>query len=186
MEAGGFRRIGVAGHPRHDAIRPTLDELRRTAEAHGAEVLVEESRQDMAPGVATFDGDNVDLLITLGGDGTLLRGARMAEIAVSTLACPLIMTTHAAGSCSRMRSSASSPSIRAILTSMKTRSGRRSAYDWIASTTQAVNPGREHRREGVSQVRIGHDPQLRDFAALLASDPEYFLGAAHVRRERQV
>lgn len=56
------------------------------------------------------------------------------------------------------------------------------AEDWIASTTQAVNRGREHLREGVSQVLVGHDSQPRDFAALLASDPEYFLGAAHVRR----
>lgn len=56
------------------------------------------------------------------------------------------------------------------------------AEDWIASTTQAVNRGREHLREGVSQVLVGHDSQPRDFAALLASDAEYFLGAAHVRR----
>lgn len=56
------------------------------------------------------------------------------------------------------------------------------AEDWIASTTRAVNPGREHLAEGVSQVLVGRDPTRRDFAALLASDPDYFLGAAHVRR----
>lgn len=53
------------------------------------------------------------------------------------------------------------------------------AEDWIASTTRAINRGREHIAEGISQVRVGHDPTPRDFAQLLASDPEYFLGAAH-------
>lgn len=56
------------------------------------------------------------------------------------------------------------------------------AEDWIASTTRAVNRGREHLIEGISPVRVGDDPTPRDFAALLASDPEYFLGAAHVRK----
>ncbi len=56
------------------------------------------------------------------------------------------------------------------------------AEDWIASTTRAVNRGREHIAEGVSQVRVGLDPTPRDFAELLASDPEYFLGAAHVKK----
>jgi mannose-6-phosphate isomerase len=56
------------------------------------------------------------------------------------------------------------------------------AEDWIASTTRATNRGREHLAEGVSQVRVGHDPAPRDFAALLASDAEYFLGAAHVAK----
>lgn len=77
MGDGGFRRIGVAGHPRHDAIRHTLDELRRAADAHGAELLVEERLQEMAPDAQVFEADSVDLLITLGGDGTLLRGARL-------------------------------------------------------------------------------------------------------------
>lgn len=56
------------------------------------------------------------------------------------------------------------------------------AEDWIASTTRAVNRGREHLPEGVSQVQVGLDPTPRDFTQLLASDPDYFLGAAHVRR----
>ncbi|MBL9213545.1 MAG: class I mannose-6-phosphate isomerase [Opitutaceae bacterium] len=54
--------------------------------------------------------------------------------------------------------------------------------DWIASTTRAVNRGREHLVEGISAVRIGLDPAPHDLAALIARDPEYFLGAAHVRK----
>ena len=56
------------------------------------------------------------------------------------------------------------------------------AEDWIASTTRAVNPGRENIPEGVSQVRVGLDPTPHDFPQLLAADPEYFLGAAHVKK----
>jgi mannose-6-phosphate isomerase len=52
--------------------------------------------------------------------------------------------------------------------------------DWIASVTVAKNAGREHILEGVSQVLVGGEP--RDFRALLATDAEYFLGAAHVAR----
>lgn len=56
------------------------------------------------------------------------------------------------------------------------------AEDWIASTTRAVNRGREAEAEGLSAVRVGHDPTPRDLATLIALDPDYFLGAAHVHR----
>lgn len=56
------------------------------------------------------------------------------------------------------------------------------AEDWIASTTRAVNRGREHLAEGLSAVWVGRDPAPRDFAQLLASDPDYFLGAAHAQK----
>lgn len=72
------------------------------------------------------------------------------------------------------------------------------AEDWIASTTRAVNPPaadaavsdlrasysdlRTDTPPGVSVVRIGASPTLHDFSALLASDPEYFLGAAHMKK----
>ncbi len=52
--------------------------------------------------------------------------------------------------------------------------------DWVASTTRAINPGRENLREGPASVLVGG--VAHDFAALLASDPEYFLGAAHVAK----
>ena len=56
------------------------------------------------------------------------------------------------------------------------------AEDWIASTTRAVNRGREEITEGVSQVRVGLDSTPRDLAELIAADPDYFLGAAHVKK----
>lgn len=51
--------------------------------------------------------------------------------------------------------------------------------DWLASTTRAINAGREAIAEGVSRVSVGD--ATADFAALLASDPDYFLGERHVR-----
>ncbi len=52
--------------------------------------------------------------------------------------------------------------------------------DWLASTTRATNPDREHPAEGVSTVTI--DGQLTAFDELLALDPCYFLGEAHIAR----
>ena len=50
--------------------------------------------------------------------------------------------------------------------------------DWIGSTTRAVNPGREHISEGVSQATVG--TQTLAFDELLSLDPDYFLGKQHV------
>ena len=58
--------------------------------------------------------------------------------------------------------------------------------DWIGSVTQARNVGRESITEGVSTVRTGDDnasgTDHPDLAQLIADDPDYFLGAAHVAR----
>lgn len=60
--------------------------------------------------------------------------------------------------------------------------------DWIASTTQAINPPDATRHpssagpEGVSSVLVGSDVIPRNFADLLATDAAGFLGAAHARR----
>ncbi len=52
--------------------------------------------------------------------------------------------------------------------------------DWIASSTRAINVGRESVEEGISRVLVDGHPQL--FTELLGSDPGYFLGHAHVAR----
>lgn len=49
--------------------------------------------------------------------------------------------------------------------------------DWIGSTTQAVNPDREHIFEGVSHANVGDD-SIR-FDELIALNPSYFLGEEH-------
>lgn len=54
--------------------------------------------------------------------------------------------------------------------------------DWVASTTRALNAGREHLCEGRSAVLVGDDATSRDFSQLLASDLVYFLGERQVMR----
>jgi len=51
--------------------------------------------------------------------------------------------------------------------------------DWIGSTVRAINPNREVKDEGLSRVVYsGGEAVLAD---LVSADPEYFLGAAHVK-----
>jgi mannose-6-phosphate isomerase len=54
------------------------------------------------------------------------------------------------------------------------------AEDWIGSVTRSTIPGREQHYEGVSPVAIGG--VTYDFRDLIASDPAYFLGPAHLAR----
>lgn len=89
MDAGGaispvgpvnrspFHRIGVVGQSRYGDLAGTVRTLARFAGAHGLELFAEQPIQDVLPGLAPCDPAAVDLLLTLGGDGTLLRGARM-------------------------------------------------------------------------------------------------------------
>ena len=52
--------------------------------------------------------------------------------------------------------------------------------DWIGSTVRAINPNRDAKNEGLAHVVFsGGEAVLAD---LVAADPEYFLGAAHVKR----
>jgi mannose-6-phosphate isomerase len=52
--------------------------------------------------------------------------------------------------------------------------------DWIGSVTPASNPDSKNAQEGISKVRI--DGQELLFSDLIARDPDYFLGAEHVKR----
>jgi NAD+ kinase len=58
--------LGVVCHPTHERALRTADELRALAAAEGMKVTDGES------------GDPVDVVVALGGDGTVLRGARVA------------------------------------------------------------------------------------------------------------
>lgn len=49
--------------------------------------------------------------------------------------------------------------------------------DWIGSTTQAVNPNREHIVEGISHAIV--DNETIRFDELISIDPNYFLGQKH-------
>lgn len=78
--ATGPRRVGVAAHPRYALAHSALRQVCDWAEARGIEMLLEPEVERPSPTIGILrpeDLPGVDLLITLGGDGTLLRAARL-------------------------------------------------------------------------------------------------------------
>ncbi len=82
IPAGGMRlrRLGVVGHVGYAGLETALDTVRRFADSHGLELAAEEGIRELLPEAAVFPADGVDLLLTFGGDGTLLRGARLVAL----------------------------------------------------------------------------------------------------------
>ncbi len=82
-EIGPVRHVGVVAHGSEETLRPALASLARAAERHGLALEAEPWLAERI-GARPFreeDGGGVgglDLMVTLGGDGTLLRGARLA------------------------------------------------------------------------------------------------------------
>lgn len=75
--ARSFRRVGIIGPSHADGLDDTLRVLHRELSVRTLEISAEPRLLDHLPGAAEFVPDEVDLLVTLGGDGTLLRGARL-------------------------------------------------------------------------------------------------------------
>jgi NAD+ kinase len=79
MAPSGGRTVGVVGHSSYAMLHETLGRLQRFADAAGVTLLFEDRLLPHAPGGARLTAERLealDLLLTLGGDGTLLRGAR--------------------------------------------------------------------------------------------------------------
>ncbi|MFN2603575.1 MAG: NAD(+)/NADH kinase [Gemmatimonadaceae bacterium] len=71
-------RVGVIGHKGYEGLPEMLRMLFRTAPSLGVELFFESTLQEVAnAGERLADLQSIDALITLGGDGTLLRGARL-------------------------------------------------------------------------------------------------------------
>lgn len=72
-----MRVIGVVGHPRYAGMSSAVGELAEFAEERGLDLRAEPDLLPLLPGATPIDPGALDLLVTLGGDGTLLRGARL-------------------------------------------------------------------------------------------------------------
>jgi NAD+ kinase len=73
-------RLGVIGHKGYKELPGILETLFRVAPALKLDLIFEEEIRDAAgKGALLGSPDDVDALLTLGGDGTLLRGARWID-----------------------------------------------------------------------------------------------------------
>jgi NAD+ kinase len=73
-------RLGVIGHQGYDELPEILRTLFRLAPTLGIEAFLEQGLHDVAgKGARLEDSAQLDGLVTLGGDGTLLRGARFLD-----------------------------------------------------------------------------------------------------------
>ncbi|HWV55939.1 MAG TPA: NAD(+)/NADH kinase [Longimicrobiales bacterium] len=72
-----FTRLGVVGQDPDAAIQSAAGVIARFADRNDLTILAEDHLRGLFPRAAPFRADQIDLLLTLGGDGTLLRGARL-------------------------------------------------------------------------------------------------------------
>ena len=71
-------KVGVVGNPRYPDLKAVLEHVALQAPDRGIDLYSEERLGQFWPrAVPRFDGVELDALLTFGGDGTLLRGARL-------------------------------------------------------------------------------------------------------------
>ena len=70
-------RLGVVGHRGYTGLPAVLQTLHELSPALGLELAYEDELHEVAGGKRIEDPSRLDALLTLGGDGTLLRGARV-------------------------------------------------------------------------------------------------------------
>jgi NAD+ kinase len=76
-DAAPVRTIGVVGQPRYEGLEEALETLKGFAAAHQIHLSAEDALLPGLTDALPFRPEATDLLVTLGGDGTLLRGARL-------------------------------------------------------------------------------------------------------------
>jgi NAD+ kinase len=73
-------RLGVIGHQGYEGVPDALRTLVEAAPRFGIEPLLEDGLRTIVGNAKRLDGpEQLDALLTLGGDGTLLRGARLIQ-----------------------------------------------------------------------------------------------------------
>lgn len=70
-------KVGVLARPRHTALDGVVGRLVAEAERLGFDLSGDDVLAEQG-GLPPLDAENVDMILTLGGDGTLLAGARLA------------------------------------------------------------------------------------------------------------
>jgi len=71
-------KVGVVGNPRYPDLKAVLELVALQAPYRGIDLYSEPRLGEFWPrDIAPFDGVELDALVTFGGDGTLLRGARL-------------------------------------------------------------------------------------------------------------
>jgi NAD+ kinase len=70
-----MKRIGLLHHPKLPATQPLAEAMAREAKEHGLATWIGSTWDEKA---VTAEIAELDLLVTLGGDGSILRAARMA------------------------------------------------------------------------------------------------------------
>ncbi len=72
-----FRRVGIVGQNRDPTLEAVAGAFNALAPEYGLELFPEDGLRDLMDAAGPFDPAQFDLLISFGGDGTLLRGARL-------------------------------------------------------------------------------------------------------------
>jgi NAD+ kinase len=75
--AASFRRVGIVGQGRDSTLDSVAGALNELAPAYDLELFPEEAIRGLFDAAGDFIPGRFDLLISFGGDGTLLRGARL-------------------------------------------------------------------------------------------------------------
>jgi NAD+ kinase len=70
-------KVGVVGNQRYRDLKPVLADVLRQGPSRGMQLYAEEGLSGWAGETAALSSLELDALITFGGDGTLLRGARL-------------------------------------------------------------------------------------------------------------
>lgn len=159
-------RLGVVGHSGYAELPGALGKLRELAPALGLTLHLEDALPMAGADQRLASPDDIDALLTLGGDGTLLRGARMLDgrevpilgINMGRLGfltcCPADQLAH-----SLMRFARGDYAIESRMLLRATVSGadRRERASWLALNDVAIHKGGFAR---VVSLRVAVDDEL--------------------------